>query len=195
MEPISDSSTQPPAASYVNATPTDSRRVEVNDGEEQGYYDTNLNWVPEGKLRTCARYVYPVAYKTYLFMDWVGGKVAYAIGANQSRFQYAVDEYYRQERKKARKEAVERQRRIDRERRAGMLAEEDESEGDDDEQELMEAGGSGGTSGKKRPHIPYVPPVLTSTTIIPGTDVEALAKLTNPSSSNPNNGSGSAPIE
>ena len=115
------------------------------------YYDTNLDWISNPTLNKCARTVYPAAYKTYCIMEWIGGKVAYCIGATQSRFQYAIDEYNRLERRRLRKEEQERQMMLDKARRAGMAAEEEDSDVEDEDQL----------------HIPYVRPVLTTDTVVP----------------------------
>lgn len=113
------------------------------------YYDANLDWIKNDTLRSGVKYVYPAAKKVYLVMDWIGEKVAYAIGATQSRFQYAVDEYNRQERRKARKEELERQRLLEKARRQGLAG--GDLGGDDDD-------GLG---------CPYVPPVITTEVVGP----------------------------
>lgn len=114
------------------------------------YYDANFEWIPNGPLRTGAKAVYPAAYKTYLVMDWIGEKVAWVLGATQSRFQYAVDEHHRQERRKARKEELERQRLLEKARRHGIPGLGGDNDDDDDD-----AG------------CPYVPPVITTNVVRP----------------------------
>lgn len=132
-------------------------RVEVRDegeeapaaagAKEEQYFDANFDWIANEKLRNGAKYVYPVAYKVYVVMDWIGEKVAYALGATQSRFQYAVDEYHRQERRNARKAELERQRMLEKARRQGI---------------------AGGDAGDDRDgSCPYVPPVITTEVVRP----------------------------
>lgn len=64
------------------------------------YYDAKLDWVTERfYLRKTAEAVYPYAQKAFRFMDKLGGKFAHGLGLTSSRFQYALDEYNRRERK------------------------------------------------------------------------------------------------
>ena len=77
---------------------------EASPAAKSGYYDTDFDWIKNDRARTVVAAVYPTAYKVYAWMDWMGGKIAGVLGLTQSRFQYAIDEHDRIERRKRRKE-------------------------------------------------------------------------------------------
>lgn len=85
------------------------------------YYDADFTWVPAGLLRRSVVACYPVGKKVVNTMEWIGGKVVHICGLDQSRFQYAVDEYYRQQRKKQAEETRERELFLDRVRQNATL--------------------------------------------------------------------------
>jgi len=80
-----------------------------------GYYDNDFSWINNTTARAVVTKVYPTAYKVYEWMDWMGGKVAWCLGLTQSRFQYAIDEAERIERRKRRKEEKRQQRAMEEE--------------------------------------------------------------------------------
>jgi hypothetical protein len=86
-----------------------------------GYYDVSFDWIKNESLRVGVTRVYPYACKVVGVMEWIGGKVANATGLTQSRFQYAVDEYYRRERKRHEKELLEEAILVQRARERGLL--------------------------------------------------------------------------
>ena len=74
------------------------------------YYDTDFSWIQVQSVRVGAQQIFPYVCKVVSVMDSIGGVVARGLGLTNSRFQYAVDEYYRRERRRLRKEEQERQR-------------------------------------------------------------------------------------
>lgn len=105
------------------------------------YYDVSFDWVGNQPVRTGLVKAYPYARKVVDGMDWLGGKVANALGLTSSRFQYAVDEYWRREKKKHRKDMLERQLQEERERAARSALDDDDD-------------------------VPYAPPVVTQEIIV-----------------------------
>eukprot|EP01064_Diplonema_japonicum_P009015 TRINITY_DN16499_c0_g1_i1.p1 TRINITY_DN16499_c0_g1~~TRINITY_DN16499_c0_g1_i1.p1 ORF type:complete len:157 (+),score=23.66 TRINITY_DN16499_c0_g1_i1:49-519(+) len=77
--------------------------------EAEGYYSASPEWyeVPfkYEVVEKTWRAVYPVLYQMYATADYLGEKVADALGITQSRFQYAIDEHDRQLARKTKKEA------------------------------------------------------------------------------------------
>eukprot|EP01063_Lacrimia_lanifica_P008536 TRINITY_DN1559_c0_g5_i1.p1 TRINITY_DN1559_c0_g5~~TRINITY_DN1559_c0_g5_i1.p1 ORF type:complete len:177 (+),score=66.92 TRINITY_DN1559_c0_g5_i1:91-621(+) len=57
--------------------------------------------------------VQPVLYNCYVTMDYIGEKVADALGLTQSRFQYVIDEHNRIEERKRKKEDFIRKRLLE----------------------------------------------------------------------------------
>lgn len=90
------------------------------------YYDVNFDWIQVKPLRTSVKKVYPYVCKVLGGMEWIGGKVAYGLGLTQSRFQYAVDEHYKRERRKQKREMEEAALMLQRAREKGLLNEDDD---------------------------------------------------------------------
>ena len=107
---------------------------------ETAYYDADFTWIGNNTIRSAAKTVYPAAYRAYVICDWIGEKVANGLGLTSSRFQYAVDEYHRLERKKQRKVELARQQELEAIREKGLLGTIEDDDDDD---------------------LPYVPPVVT----------------------------------
>ena len=84
----------------------------LSDEAQIQYYDTTaLDWLPaNGKIRSAAETIFPYAQKALKGMDWLGGKIANGLGLTSSRFQYAIDEYERRERRHLEREAMSRAR-------------------------------------------------------------------------------------
>eukprot|EP00760_Papus_ankaliazontas_P006518 PhM_4_TR13076/c0_g2_i1/m.75313 len=85
-----------------------------SNNDKSGYYDTNFEWIKNQRVRRAACKVYPTAMWLWDWGDYLGGKVANALGLTQSRYQYAIDEYNRQQRKKRRKEEKVQKERMER---------------------------------------------------------------------------------
>eukprot|EP01059_Diplonema_ambulator_P003303 TRINITY_DN12984_c0_g1_i2.p1 TRINITY_DN12984_c0_g1~~TRINITY_DN12984_c0_g1_i2.p1 ORF type:complete len:152 (+),score=34.94 TRINITY_DN12984_c0_g1_i2:507-962(+) len=90
---------------------------EEEEGEVAGYFEAEPTWY-EKPLQYEAvakvwRLVYPVLYQLYSTADYLGEKVADALGITQSRFQYAIDEHNRQLAKKRKKEAYIRKKLLE----------------------------------------------------------------------------------
>ena len=81
---------------------------------EEEYYDVDLSWAMLKPLTNGVALAFPYAIKAINVMDSIGGYVSRKLGLTQSRFQYAVDEYYRLEKQKLEKQAAEkRQKRLE----------------------------------------------------------------------------------
>lgn len=111
------------------------RKLADTAGSEH-YYDADFSWIKVQSVKVGAQRIFPYVCKVADVMDSIGGVVARGLGLTNSRFQYAVDEYYRRERRKLRKEEQERQREMQRKREEGLLDEDDEA-------------------------LPYCPPIVT----------------------------------
>lgn len=136
----------PPSAKDVDKDLQCYVPVEYSEGapnrDGSQYYDVDLSWVPEtAGLRRVATLCYPAAYRTFCVMEAIGGVIVRSCGLDQSRYQYAVDEYHRRERVKREKE----QTRIAR----------------NDQKELNKGFGGIDDDDDDCPDAPYVPPVYT----------------------------------
>jgi hypothetical protein len=106
------------------------------EAEANDYRDVDFTWIPTNALRNTARYVYPACNRTVQIMEAIGGVIVNTFGLNQSRFQYAVDEYNRRERARVEKEQLayqkERQRILEAARQGldNDTYEDDEEEGE-----------------------------------------------------------------
>lgn len=115
----------------------------AGDGD---YYDVNLDWVPTATLRKTAKFVYPACNRCLQVMESIGGVMVNVLGLNQSRFQYAVDEYNRRERVRIEKEQLayqkERDRILERARRGLDAEDDDEDDASDqgDDEDLVAKG-------------------------------------------------------
>lgn len=129
-------SSQPTTVVAADASPSPS--------SGNGYYDVNVGWIPTQPLRTAVSYCYPFCYRVLGIMEGIGGVIVNTFGLNQSRFQYAVDEFHRRERVKKDREELRRKRARERfleraSRGADELDEEDDEEMDDEyDASLME---------------------------------------------------------
>ncbi|CUG90205.1 Hypothetical protein, putative [Bodo saltans] len=126
---------------------TQQQHEDVND-----YRDVDFTWIPTNALRTTARYVYPVCNRTVQIMEAIGGVIVNTFGLNQSRFQYAVDEYNRRERVRIEKEQMVYQKernRILEAARQGL--DNDTYGGGEDEEDESEA---------NRRYCPPMPPLV-----------------------------------
>lgn len=108
---------------FTMSDPEQAQEMSRDGSSNAKYYDTDFQWIGNKSVRKGVTTVYPYAHRVYLGMEWLGGKIADGLGITQSRFQYAVDEYNRRERRKRDKEALERERML---QRARELGEEDE---------------------------------------------------------------------
>eukprot|EP00754_Rhynchopus_humris_P001137 Rhum_TRINITY_DN10711_c0_g1::Rhum_TRINITY_DN10711_c0_g1_i1::g.39752::m.39752 len=75
---------------------------------ERGYFAEEEPWYKKPLQYPAVAAVWhtvePVLYQTYCVMDYVGEKVADALGITESRFQYAIDEHDRQMQRRRKKE-------------------------------------------------------------------------------------------
>jgi hypothetical protein len=98
--------------------------ADVRAGAE--YMDAKLDWLPERfYIREAAQKVYPYAAKVLKGMDWLGGKFANGLGLTSSRFQYALDEHNRRERKIQQREEEARARERAIKHQQGLVDEDD----------------------------------------------------------------------
>jgi hypothetical protein len=130
------------AASSGTEPRPDANAASASD-DRAAYYDVSFDWIKMESVRVGATTVYPYVCRVVSWMDWLGGKVASGTGLTSSRFQYAVDEYYRRERKRERREKEEEAILLQRARDRGLLR---KTRDDDDEDE---------------DDVPYAPPLVT----------------------------------
>ena len=109
----------------------------VATNNSAGYYDVNVSWIPTQPLRNAASYCYPFCYRVLGIMEGIGGVIVNTFGLNQSRFQYAVDEFHRRERVKKDREELRRKRArerfLERASRGADEYDEDDEEGEEED--------------------------------------------------------------
>ena len=130
------------SSSYPYSIPAPSASLPAED-EALGYYDADFSWFGAGDTyaKRAAKALYPAAMAALGSMEWVGEKVVSTFGLDQSRFQYAVDEFDRQERRRLHKEQQILNARSEAYRQRGLR------EGMDDPDEDIS-------------DIPYAPPIV-----------------------------------
>lgn len=138
-----------PSSGAFSTSANDSTATHHPSETTHSYRDVDFSWIPTITLQKTAKFVYPVCNRTMQVMENIGGVIVHTFGLNQSRFQYAVDEYHRRERARVEKEQMaykqERQRVLERARQ-GL-------DDDDEEDDAEDSGGSGR-------YCPPMPPLV-----------------------------------
>lgn len=158
LEPNATTTPYQSAVGMPSSTPTQTAPHDDVDRTGGNYYDADVSWIPTTALKKVARAAYPACTRTLQVMESIGGVIVNTFGLNQSRFQYAVDEYHRRERVRLEKEQMqyqkEREKMLDRLRRGiDVISSSDDDEVDDEDSAfLMSTVGS--TSAEQREVLP-----------------------------------------